>query len=245
MPQNYLTVDIGNTSAKFGIFSDEKPVRSLVCSQAQAPEQIVSLLGENNFDGLIYCSTAKESPAVVGALRQSGVPVLALGPDTPLPLKISYSGATLGADRMATAVGAVLPGESALVVDAGTALTADVVAAGEFRGGNISPGLAMRFRALHDFTARLPLVGPEGDVPGFGYDTSTAIRAGVVWGCVAEIKHYYSKCIEIDKDIKLILTGGDAEFLSAFLREGGLNPAVDPEALGRGLVRIFKYNQDL
>ena len=89
--------------------------------------------------------------------------------------------ATLGADRLAAVMGAqsLLPHRTVFVIDAGTCITFDLLLSnGHYLGGNISPGLDMRLRAMHEFTARLPLISAEGENPDYGYDTITALRSG-------------------------------------------------------------------
>ena len=150
---------------------------------------------------------------------------------------------TLGADRVAAAAGAqtAMP---TLVVDAGTAVTEDLVAEGRFLGGNISPGLSLRFRALNGYTSRLPLVGPDGELPDFGHDTVTAIRAGVLNGLLAEIRGVRDMAARRFGNVKILLTGGDAGILSGLLADEGIKVEVDLALVGRGLVRIFNYNDN-
>jgi type III pantothenate kinase len=142
-------------------------------------------------------------------------------------------------------VGVASPGEAVLVADAGTAVTVDLVADGHFRGGNISPGLKLRFRSLNAFTSRLPLVGAEGELPVWGHDTTTAIRAGVVRGLVAELRAAFEAAAAGHDALRMTLTGGDAEILAPLLSQAGVPVSVDSQAVGRGLVRIFEYNKQL
>ena len=109
-----------------------------------------------------------------------------LSHETPLPIGVEYATpSTLGLDRIAAAAGASLVAEEALVVDAGTAVTLDIVSAIVSSEG-ISPRMRLRFRSLNRFTSRLPLVSATGDIPTFGYDTETAIRAGCEWNCFGD-----------------------------------------------------------
>ena len=250
-----LTVDIGNTATKLSIFEGERLVHS-ISGKGLGAEAVESMLCYNTLRGAAYCCVGEDSYGIEAYLRQTGLPLVKLEADTPVPMEVTgYSRPQLGADRLAAAVGAFEPGCSALVVDAGTALTADLICRGALRGGNISPGLTLRFKSLHEFTSRLPLVDAKGSVPAFGHDTATAIRSGVVLGIVAEIKASYQYAVRDvnyagdgykDKDItQLILTGGDADLLEPWLVQEGLPVKVDHEAVGRGLVRIFNYNNRL
>jgi type III pantothenate kinase len=160
----------------------------------------------------------------------------------PMPLKIDYATPhTLGEDRIAAAVGAwsLFPGENSLVVDMGTAVTYDLVSAdGHFKGGNIAPGIGMRLRSLHSFTARLPEVGGYGDTPLLGTDTATAMRAGAVRGVVGEIAYYRAM---LPVDTRIVLTGGWAHRVNEFL---DFEATIDPCLVTKGLLSILLYNEN-
>lgn len=239
-----LTIDIGNTAVKAALFEGEMLVRSAVCKELSALP-VEQILAVSDVEGAVVCSVRGNADIVVAPLSRLGVPVVTLGPDTPLPISVCYDRRTIGPDRLAAACGVAAEGRAALIVDAGTAVTADLVAGLSLIGGNISPGLRLRFRSLNNFTSRLPLVEPDGTLPGFGTDTQTAIRAGVMRGLAAEILAEYNEARLNYNDLSLILTGGDAAILSPLLSEYGLKPVADSNAVGRGLVRIFNYNVSL
>lgn len=237
-----MTVDIGNTAMKCAVFEGERLVRSVVCTEGGS-DALFTLLGAGSVDGVSYCCVGEDCAGVAECLRRCGLPFMALGPETRLPVEVCYdSRRTLGVDRVAAAVGVAEPGETRLVVDAGTAVTVDFVSDMRFLGGNISPGLRLRFRSLHEFTSRLPLVSPEGDLPLFGRNTQTAIRAGVVRGLVSELADIFAAARFNYENIKMVLTGGDAAILFPLLVARGIDVVADSEAVGRGLVRIFNYN---
>ena len=133
---------------------------------------------------------------------------------TPIPIINKYhTPSTLGTDRIASAIGGYyLAGKNkpVLCIDCGTAITYDFVnAQGEYLGGNISPGLEMRFKSLHDYTSRLPLVDKDGNTPNIGFNTTTAIRSGVKLGIKKEILGYINEYQEKYSDIFIFFTGGD------------------------------------
>lgn len=137
-----------------------------------------------------------------------------------IPLCMEYeTPLTLGVDRVADAVAAVklFPGQEILIIDAGTAITIDYVSGdGCFLGGNISPGVEMRYRALHDFTAKLPLI--SGSVMPqnlYGKNTHDAIHSGVVLGVIYEVQGYIDDFLEKWPRGVVILTGGDEELLNS------------------------------
>lgn len=236
-----LTIDIGNTAVKTGLYRDGVLVQS-VAGVGLGVEAVETMLTFNTVDGICYCCVGSDSNGIITFLRNGKLPYLELTAETPLPIVVDYDRSTLGVDRIAAAVGVSDSEVPALIVDAGTAVTADLVAEGHFMGGNISPGLKLRFRSLNAFTSRLPLVTPDGPCPDFGHDTRTAIRSGVVNGLVSEIVATYEDARKWFENVRLIVTGGDSAFVSELLRHRGLNPETDCGAVGRGLVRIFNYN---
>lgn len=240
-----LTIDIGNTSTKICAFDDEKLVQA-VAGPGLGTEAVETMLNCNSVAGISYCCVGNDTEHIREWLSGCRIPCLILDENTKVPLEIRYSGrGKLGADRIAAAVGAVENGDSGLVVDAGTAMTLDVVERGVFKGGNISPGLGLRFSSLHNYTCKLPMVSVEGEIPSFGHDTDTAIRSGVVYGVVAELSAAFDRAKSECENIKMILTGGDAAFLEGFIRKEGIPVSVCTDAVGVGLVRIFNYNNCL
>ncbi len=130
---------------------------------------------------------------------------------------------TLGLDRWAKVIAAscLYPGRNTLMIDAGTCITYDVLKDNnEYNGGSISLGLNMRFKALNHFTGRLPLVNWDSETNEIeeGTDTELAITRGVLQGAVNEIKGFIELESERNKNLQVILTGGDAVFLNKQLK---------------------------
>lgn len=236
-----LTVDIGNTCIKGSIFENSELIDSCLLEERDA-KLLKPIICRYQPEGAISCCVGGNDDEFVKELEAVyGKPVMRFSHKCELPIKVNYrTFDTLGLDRIAAAVGAVANCKDALVVDAGTAVTLDLVAGGEFRGGNISPGLRLRLRSLNKFTSRLPLVNPNGDTPRLGYDTATAIRSGVVNGIVSEICSTYKDATEKMPNLALLLTGGDADFFAPLLEQKGLHPQIDHSLVGRGLEEIFK-----
>lgn len=239
-----LTIDIGNTAVKAALHEGERQLRYAVAGSLSA-EPVEAMLASSPVDGVAICSVRDDDDAVRRPLAGLRVPVVSVTPEIPLPIEMDYNRHAIGPDRVAAACGVAAEGKATLVVDAGTAVTADLVHGTQFVGGNISPGLRLRFRSLHSFTSRLPLVGPDGRLPQFGFDTESAIRSGVMRGLAAEILAEFNAAKSIFKDLSLILTGGDAAIMLPLLAGHGLYPEVDSDVVGRGLVRIFNYNVSL
>lgn len=237
-----LTIDIGNTAVKGSVFDNGRQLDSMLLESRDAAA-LLPLAGRHRPDGAICCCVGQDADEFVSDLGDAlGMEVMKLTHITPLPIAIDYATPqTLGLDRIAAAAGASLIAQEALVVDAGTAITLDIVSGDAFAGGNISPGLRLRFRSLNRFTSRLPLVSPAGDVPAFGYDTQTAIRSGVVNGIVAEIADAYRAASAGRPGLRLLLTGGDAAFLAPLLQRKGIRVEMAGSLVGLGLERIFLY----
>jgi type III pantothenate kinase len=150
---------------------------------------------------------------------------------------------TLGKDRLAGIVAAhsLYVKENVLVIDAGTCITYDLITTkGEYYGGSISPGLNMRFKALHTFTEKLPLVSLLNFEELIGTDTNTSILSGVINGLIAETDAIIERYKELYSALKIIICGGDAQFLVDRLKNSIF--AV-PELVLIGLNEILDYNE--
>jgi len=141
---------------------------------------------------------------------------IALDHQTELPIENLYeTPETLGKDRLAAAIGAneLFPDQNLLVIDAGTAITYDLVSEkNQFVGGNISPGLQMRFNALNHFTGKLPLVSYSDEFQSIGKNTTDAIRAGVQNGILYEIDRTIDLFNRNYQNLQIVMTGGDSIF---------------------------------
>lgn len=241
-----LTIDQGNSSAKIAVWNDNLKTDS-VRLFSMTIEDLLPILETSGADSCVYCSVGHTDAKFIETLRRIfDGRLLVVTPSTPLPVRIEYgSRATLGNDRVAAAAGAaeIFKGRGCLVVDAGTAVTLDVVTAdGTFTGGNIAPGLRLRFSSLHEATSNLPLVEPVGEVPVIGYDTASAIRSGVVGGMVSEIADVFSFVANEYGCSGVIVTGSDALILLPLLEARGLPVVSEPDLVGRGLLSILRYN---
>ena len=241
-----LTIDNGNTSVKVAFFIGTELVATnrFMRRDVRLLDRFISTYKP---DSAIMCSTASSeaSQRVEELINQRCSRVMNLTHETPMPISLGYrTPQTLGRDRIATAVGAwsIAQGGDVLVIDAGTAITYDLVTAdGCFVGGNIAPGLGLRFKSLHEHTGRLPLVDADGDTPVMGYDTQTAIRSGVLLGLLGEIRSCIATLKMSHPGLTVFLTGGDGSLLHSRLGEEG---AIYQEHLAaEGLNRIYLYNE--
>ena len=241
-----LTIDNGNTSVKVAFFIGTELVATnrFMRRDVRLLDRFISTYKP---DSAIMCSTASSeaSKRVEELIGQRCGRVLNLTHETSMPIRLGYhTPQTLGRDRIATAVGAwsIAQGGDVLVIDAGTAITYDLVTAdGCFVGGNIAPGLGLRFKSLHEHTGRLPLVDAEGETPVMGYDTLTAIRSGVMLGLLGEIRSCIATLKQSHPGLTVFLTGGDGKLLHSRLGEEGI--IYQEHLAAEGLNRIYLYNE--
>lgn len=237
-----LAIDIGNSSCKTGVYrADKREYISYSCADDTA--EIEDIMSRFPLKRALISSVRKDAPGIEQLLKKAGIEVHLLSHKTPLPFHLSYeSPETLGTDRIAAVAAAhkLFRGSNVLVIDAGTAVTIDLLGSDNiYHGGNISPGLEMRFRSLHDYTARLPLVSKSDSFGNLGLNTTESIRSGVQSGLLFEINDYIRTLKNDYKDLKIIFTGGDGEFLAS--RTEARHELV-PDLVIDGLNYILNYN---
>ncbi len=235
-----LIIDQGNSVAKLALFEKKTLIESFQ-SEALTVQYIEHLLQQHPVSAAILCSVGRTDELVYSFLKDKLPVFYELNGKLPLPLKINYTTPhTLGVDRIAAAVGAFVqkPNSNLLVIDIGTAITIDFIAAsGIYKGGNISPGIDLRFKALHHFTDKFPLVSEVGDLPSLGYDTETAIRSGVIEGIVREIDSYIEE-YKKKQHVFTFLTGGHSFYFESKLKNSIF---ADGNLVLKGLNEILNY----
>lgn len=239
-----MIIDIGNTVAKLVAFDGDEPIEEIRTSN-DSLSALGAFAAKYAFTHGIVGTVKELTAEAEELLRNLHIPILHFSHETPVPITNRYrSPKTLGADRLAAAVGArsLKPGKDLLIIDAGTCITYEVIdAKGNYWGGNIAPGMQMRLRALNEFTAKLPLVSAEGNVPGMGYDTETAIRSGVLRGMKYEIEGYIRSMRSKYPKLLVFLTGGDKINFDATIKSIIF---ADKFIVPRGLNKILDYNHD-
>ena len=240
-----LVVDIGNSFMKVAVVDGN----NIVTTQRVAIDSEIDIEGLKaaypTLQRAIVASSGVATLPVASALRCADLKVLEMNSTTPVPIGNDYlTPATLGVDRLAAAVGVVkcMGYDDCLIVDFGTAITIDLVEGGVFRGGNISPGMRTRFRALHDYTERLPECDATDEILPLGRSTQQAIEQGVMQGIVNEIEGYISSFRARNAKIMLIFTGGDAIFFVNRIKNA-IFAKWDPVVCG--LNRILEYNASI
>lgn len=241
-----LVIDLGNTFGKIAVCDGINIVESTISDKINNKEIAYFISNYSNIEGAIFSSVANHSRELVDYLSSSFPYFLELTNSTKIPLLNKYqTPETLGQDRLAAVVGAhtMLPQKNVLVIDAGTAITFDLVTAkGEYIGGNISPGMQMRFKSLNKYTSKLPLLEADDElVHDLGTNTEEAIISGVINGLVHEIEGYISlNCIKFS-DLQVVLTGGDA---NSFVKKLKSSIFVVSHLNLIGLNRILDYNAE-
>jgi type III pantothenate kinase len=240
-----LVVDIGNTLIKVAVVERDEVVYMQHTESIKEVDLVTLCERFPSLRRAIVASTAFPTADVAVVLREKGFDVLEMTSLTPVPIGNTYqSPETLGVDRLAAAVAAVevMGCRDCLVVDFGTAITIDLVEDGIYRGGNISPGVRTRFRALHDYTGRLPECSPTDEELEYGSTTSQAIEQGVMQGITYEIEGYISHFSAQNVKISLIFTGGDAKYFVKRIKNAIF---ANCELVICGLNRILEYNASI
>ena len=239
-----LIVDIGNTLVKLAVFDGGRIVAQR-CVERLHPSMLGELLEGRRAAKAVVASTRGEADDVVETVRPYADYLLEFTSQTPVPVANAYhTPETLGRDRLAAAVGATVlyPGRNVLIVDFGTAVTIDLVTAdATFRGGCISPGMKTRFRALHDYTAKLPLCAATESEELAGLNTRQAIELGVMNGIAFEIEGYVVRMREQIDGLCVIFTGGDAKYFAKRIKNAIF---ADCELVFLGLNRILEFNAE-
>jgi len=240
-----LVIDQGNSINKIAVFEKENIVfTSEVINNLQ--KELNILINKFTIDKVIFSTVLDRSEKIESFLKERIPYQVFLSEKTLLPINVIYrTPETLGKDRLAGVIGAnYLHSErDILVIDAGTALTFDFInKEGNYYGGNISPGLTMRLRALNHYTAKLPLILADGEIPSIGFSTETAIRSGVISGIIYEIDGYIDYFKNKYENLFVFLTGGDTFFLAEKLKNSIF---ADTKLLIKGLNRILNYNAKL
>lgn len=240
-----LIVDVGNTYVKLAVFKGDKILRKDIIKLDHLLKYFNSLKKEyRSINKAIISSVGKLNDKDVSYIDRE-VDLMLLNSETKLPFKNLYSTPkTLGIDRIALVSASVnqFPEKNALVIDAGTCITYDFITSkNEYLGGAISPGIRMRYKSLNNLTANLPLL--ETEIPNSitGNSTNTSIHSGVVNGILKEIEGVIEEYEHKYPDLTVILTGGDANFLSKQLKSSIF---ANSNFLLEGLNYILQFNSN-
>ena len=236
-----LAIDIGNTSTKYGIY-DRKGMllyRDVLESKKNIPKKIIEQFFVKS---VIYSATGNISDVMMAQIK-GFEHHLELTHHTLVPIQSEYATPeTLGRDRLAAVCGAhwLFANQNILIIDAGTCMTYEILSKeGVYLGGNIAPGLKMRLQAMHEFTAKLPIVSVSLPKEMIGKSTETALQNGAIRGSLLEITDFRRRFQRKMGKTRTILTGGDAIFLAKNLK---FSTFVEQDLVLAGLYSIYAHN---
>jgi len=219
-----LIIDIGNTSIKLAVFNQQNQLKFYErTNHSKIFQDLEQVLKKFPVNYAMISQVGQSIKDLENFLQKHNIAFLKLNAGLKLPFKVAYKTPdSIGADRLGLVAGAIsrTPNQNQLIIDAGSCVTYDFVDENNiYHGGAISPGLPLRFKSLHDYTAKLPLLKPtESFVKLVGDDTKSSIESGVINGLVAEIEAISVKYNLKFKDLTVYLTGGDEKLLDRYIK---------------------------
>jgi type III pantothenate kinase len=237
-----LVIDVGNTLVKMAVFN-----RLEIIHHSSHPDLDINTIQKliADFPEIRKCIVGSVRTILPGSAEKirNIIDTLILEPGTRLPITHKYKTfETLGIDRIAGVVAAnnMFPGKNVLLIETGTCITYDFIDdRGVYHGGGISPGIRMRFKALHTFTDKLPFIEPEKDTALIGNTTEKSIRSGVINGIKAEVQGIISSYEDNYENLTIILSGGDIDYFDKNLKN---NIFAVPNIVLTGLNIILEFN---
>jgi len=236
-----LCLDFGNTRLKTALFENGELKEITVLKEN--PLQHLQEIIEQQKPSASILSSVVDDDVYIEELLKSKTQFHKLNNQSKLPFTIPVGKPeTVGADRLAIAAASVFlfPKKNNLVIGLGSCITYNFInQSHELIGGAISPGMEMRFKAMHHFTAKLPLAEAEWNVPLIAYDTKTNLQTGVVLGIAKEIDGMINAYNEKFGNFNVVLTGGDIAVFEPHLKN---KIFADPDLIFKGLYAISQIN---
>jgi len=236
-----LCLDFGNTRLKAAVFNNDQLVQEFVLPD-DSVETLRQVLSTYQPDKAILSSVIDHNPATEELLASNTI-FHKLSHQSKLNFTSPVGKpSSIGADRLALSAAAVhfFPNRNNLVIGLGSCITYNFINQyHEFLGGAISPGMEMRFKSMHDYTAKLPLVQKDWNFPVIGYDTKTNLQSGVLSGISFEIDGYIDFYASKYGNFNVVLTGGDAGYFARHLKN---KIFADLKFLFKGLYAISEVN---
>lgn len=236
-----LCFDFGNTRLKCAVFTKGN-LKEVIILSNDAEASIQQIIQEHKPTKAILSSVINHNPAIETILQEH-TQFHKLSHTSKLPFTTPVGKPeTIGADRLALCAAAVHlhPNQHNLVIGLGTCITYNFINKfHEFLGGSISPGMNMRFTAMHQQTALLPIVEATHEFPLIGYDTKTNLLSGVLLGMAKEIDGIADAYKEKYSNFNVLITGGDMAFFVSHLKN---KIFADPYLIFKGLYAINEYN---
>ncbi|RPH29955.1 MAG: type III pantothenate kinase [Bacteroidales bacterium] len=236
-----LIIDIGNTLTKVAITDNDNVVFN-DRYEILTKEILVNLMTKYSAQRAILSVVGRKDIELINLIKAQ-LPTIELDHNTNLPITNHYkTPETLGLDRIAAVVGAnyLYPSTNLLVIDSGTAITFDLIDSNaNYLGGAISPGVSLRYKSLHQHTANLPFLTSLDNNSIIGQTTKECIESGVLNGVIGEADNYICRVKEEFPSIKVVFTGGDANFFVNKLKNSIF---VVQNLVIIGLNRILDFN---
>ena len=237
-----LIIDCGNTRIKLAVFNDSKLIYNEAFTINNYKEGLNNCIKNYGCKNAIISSVGSLKKNEIVEIKQK-IELIELNSSTKIPFYNNYdTPKTLGVDRIGLIAAAVsqFPQNNVLVIDAGTCITYDFVDSNAtYFGGAISPGIKIRYKSLNAFTKKLPLLEPNLETDLIGTSTETSIHSGVINGVLGEMDSIIEKYRKKNKDLTVVLTGGDVKFLSNKLKNSIF---ANSNFLLEGLNSILTYN---
>jgi type III pantothenate kinase len=245
-----LVIDIGNTFTKIAVFKQDELVYNAQYGQVDA-RIIADLLKDYPVKQAILSTVKNKTEETWQDGLAGSMPLVYFNAGMNHLIKNHYlSPETLGADRLAAVTGAhyLYPGNDNLVIGGGTCITYDWVdAGGNYFGGSISPGLKMRYKALNNYTDGLPLINADENFNTFyGNNTTSSILSGVQNGIKYELTGFIESYRANQKELNIVLSGGDSIFFDTLLKNSIFAPCIkiEPYLVLKGLNAAIHNNND-
>jgi type III pantothenate kinase len=236
-----ICLDFGNTRLKLAVFEGQE-LKEIIVLREEGALHLKEIIQQHKPTHSILSSVINHDEAIETLLKAE-TQYHRLSHLSKLPFTIPVGKPeTMGADRIAIAAASVFlfPQQNNMAIGLGTCITYNFInQQGEFMGGSISPGMEMRFQAMHQFTAKLPLVKAHWNVPLIGYDTATNLQSGVVLGMAKEMDGIIDAYEEKFGNFNALLTGGDTHLFRPHLKN---KIFADPHLIFKGLYAISQYN---
>jgi len=236
-----ICFDFGNTRLKVAVFNDQQFEREIVLENDD-DQTIIDLISKTGAQKSILSSVIHHNPGIETVLAERTQfhklsHLTAINFTTPVGKP-----ETIGADRLALMAAAAhfFPNQNTLVIGLGSCITYNFLNQyHQFLGGAISPGMDMRFKSMHEYTAKLPLVKEDWNYPLIGYDTKTNLQSGVIVGIASEIEGFIERYGQKYGNFNVVLTGGNSAYFASQLK---YRIFADHNFLYKGLYALSETN---
>jgi len=239
-----LAIDVGNTRVKYAVFRENILLELRNTESAVLHTEIEQILSD--YPDIYECIVSSVGRQVENDFFfiPKNIPIHFVSHRSVFPFVNRYqTPETLGTDRLILVSGATMrfPDQNRLIIDVGTAITYDFIDKNNvYLGGAISPGISLRYKALHTYTAKLPLLEKQENDFFIESTTSDAIHSGIINGIVFEIDGFVERLYHKHDNFITILTGGDADFLVRKLKN---TIFADPNFLLESLNDLYQYQK--